>query len=193
MVSHVSNQRKTGLIRKLKGGFSCLLLVATGCVYSIHPWHRAGEGKADPALLGVWKDAENNATWVFTQEGDSLSVLYQADKELARFNGASFLSGGEHFLDLTPADGSCGSGVAAWYLLPLHGLHRWELGGDTLRLASLKAPALDSLLTGVDHPPLDRSNDRWVFTGSRNDMADFLERHLLDASLYETPTVLVRP
>ncbi len=192
MVTHGFNQRKPGLIRKLK----CLLLLpmlGLGCVYSIQPWHRAGTGGGDPALLGVWVEVDKSNTWVFTQQGDSLSVLYQADKELARFNGASFTSGAWSFLDLCPADGSCGEGVAAWYLLPLHGLHRWEIRGDTLLLASLKAQALDSLMSGVDHPPLDRGSDRWVFTGNREEMAAFLDRHLLDLGLYDSPTVLVRP
>ncbi len=192
MVTHASNQRKTGLIRNLKG-LLLLPLLTLGCVYSIQPWHHAGSGGGDVGLLGLWQEVDKGNTWVFSRQGDSLSVLYQEDKDLARFNGASFSSGAWTFLDLCPADASCGSGVAAWYLLPLHGLHRWELRQDTLRLSSLKAQALDSLLAGVDHPPLDRSGDRWVFTGNREEMAGFLDRHLLDEALYDSPTVLVRP
>lgn len=193
MLTHGSNQRKTGLIRKLKALFWVSALGLSGCVYSIHPWHQAGQGSADPALLGLWRDVEDGATWVFAPQGDSLSVLYQGEKELAHFNGASFRLRGQSFLDLAPADGSCGDGVLAWYLLPLHGLQRWSLEQDTLRMSALKAQALDSLLNIVDHPAVDRSSDRWVFTGTREEMAAFLAGNLLDAALYDSPTVLVRP
>ncbi|MDP2360789.1 MAG: hypothetical protein Q8O14_08555 [bacterium] len=192
MDQHGINQRKSGLIRKLWPAIWLLTLLLGGCIYSIQPWYEAGAGGADPALLGVWQDAEDEESWVFMATGDTLRLLYREKGRTSEFAAASFHVGGQGFLDLSPAPGAWDEGPAGWYLLPMHGLHLWSVDGDTLRLSSLRPESLENVLALGGHPPLDRREDRWIFTGSRAEMAAFLAGRLLDPGLFGDPTVMVR-
>ncbi|MFA7330478.1 MAG: hypothetical protein WC326_05315 [Candidatus Delongbacteria bacterium] len=192
MSQHVSNQRKTGLLRKLKAGLLPLLTLLGGCVYSLQPWYPEGTGGAEPALRGVWREAGGQDTWVFLANGDSLRLLYQEDNQSGEFFALNFRVGENAFLDLSPVPGSYASGPVSWYLLPLHGLHRWTLDQDTLRLSSLNPQSVELLLEGTEHPRLEKLDNRLLFLGSREEMADFLESRLQDPALYDEPTVLVR-
>lgn len=192
MSQHDSNQRKTGLSRKLKALLPVLLALLGGCVYSVQPWYAEGTGGVDHSLTGIWREVDGEDCWVFIAKGDSLRLIYQEDNQSGEFTALSFQVGGQHFLDLTPAAGEVASGPVGWYLLPLHGLHTWSIDQDTLRMSSLNIQALEALLPAIEHPPLEKQDNRTIFLGEREAMAAFVEQALLDPSLYDEATVLVR-
>jgi len=192
MASHGSNQRKDGQSRKAWTAILLLPLLAGGCVYSVHPWYGEGEGHVAPQLAGAWRDVDGDDSWIFLARGDSLRVLCREEGRSVEFVAVDFAAGGVRFLDLTPAPGPWSEGPQAWYLLPLHGLHRWSLADDTLRLATLDPQSLETVLAEGGHPALERQENRWVFLGPREEMAAFLTSHLLDEALYSESTVLVR-
>jgi len=169
-----------------------LPLLAGGCVYSLQPWYLEGEGRVAPQLVGAWRDVDGDDSWIFLARGDSLRAICREEGRSVEFIALDFASGGARFLDLTPAPGAWSDGPQAWYLLPLHGLHRWSLADDTLRMATLDPQVLETVLVEGDHPALQREENRWIFLGSREEMADFLSRRLLDEGLYSESTVLVR-
>lgn len=189
---HDANQRKNGLFRKPLFALLGLLPLLAGCVYSLQPWYAEDAGGADPSLLGVWHEVDGKDTWVFLAAGDSLRLLYSGENELGEFTAVTFSHGDWSFLDLTPAGTSLPAGTVGWYLHPLHGLHHWQLNGDTLLLGSLDINALNNLLGSVPHPPLENGENRSVFTGSREEMAAFVPAQLLNDSLFSDRTVLVR-
>jgi hypothetical protein len=179
--------------RRLVPLLALCLLPLTGCVYSIQPWYAADAGGADPALLGIWQEVDSQNTWVFLAAGDSLRLLdKQADGPVNEFTAVTFQYGDWTFMDLSPAGQSLGSGNAAWYLLPLHGLHWWTTDGDTLRVRSLNPDAVTGLMESSPHPPMDERDNKWIFTGTRDEMTQWLETSLLEADYYGEPTVLVR-
>jgi hypothetical protein len=192
MSQHVINQRKTGLPRKLKALLLPLLALFGGCVYSLQPWYAEGSGGADPTLKGVWREVDGQDAWVFLAQGDSLCLLYQDDGQTGEFTAVTFNVEGQDFLDLTPAAAGRASGPMGWYQLPMHGLHRWSLSGDTLRMSSLNPQTLDTQLQLGTHPPLQEMDNRWIFTGSREEMSALVADQLLDPALYDEPTVMVR-
>lgn len=192
MATHGTNQRKAGRSRKTWAAILLLPLGLGGCVYSMHPWHREGEAHVAPQLVGAWRDVDGDDSWIFLARGDSLRAICREEGRSVEFIAVDFTAGGVHFLDLTPAKGAWSDGPQAWYLLPLHGLHRWNLTDDTLRLATLDPQSLETVLAEGDHPALERQENRWIFLGQRDEMATFLTDHLLDESLYSESTVLVR-
>ena len=192
-MTHDANQRKSGLFRKhlpvcLIG--CCLFL--TGCIYSLQPWYAEDAGGADPALLGIWREVDGQDTWVFLAAGDSLRVLFSSEGQLGEFTAVTFRLKDWTLLDLTPAGPSQPSSTVGWYMYPLHGLHRWQLRGDTLLLGSLASNVLSERLEAGPHPPLEKGENRWVFTGSREEMAGYVAAQLLDEALFSDQTVLVR-
>jgi hypothetical protein len=189
-MTHEANQRKRARFRKC--AFLLLLPLLGGCVYSLQPWYAEGTGGADPALPGVWREVDGKDTWVFLAAGDSLRLLHHGEGELGEFTAISFQQGGWNFLDLTPAGASLPGGTAGWYLHPLHGLHRWQLRGDTLELGSLDNNLLGDALEARPHPPLEKGENRWTFMGTREEMAAYVGEQLLDETLFSDRTLLVR-
>ncbi len=170
-----------------------LLPLLSGCVLSIHPWTEPGLILPVAELEGVWQDCEGGDTWVFLLEEESTyRLIHSEDGKPAEFTAAVFELDGLRFMDLLPREPKL-NGFYSYHLLPVHGLFRLALDGDTLRLAMLDIDYVDHLLKAdpdlVEHT---RAEDRLLLTAPTAGLQDFLLRCGEDEQIYGETELLVR-
>lgn len=128
----VSNTR----VSLTRAGILAMALAFTpGClVLSLHPAYDDESLVWEPALLGTWQNADDNAS-VEIERGEwrSYRLRYAYPVETGELTGYLTSIGAERYLDVMPGRGrDPGS-----FLLPVHAVFRVRLEGNRLELASL--------------------------------------------------------
>lgn len=181
---HAPNEGMHGRLRKRLAravAATALLALAGGCVYSLRPWAVDSAKTSGTALLGEWRDAED--LWIFMQDEDGLRLLLSENGRLGEFRATPFLAAGAEHLDLVPVDSGALGSFFSSHLLPLHGLMRWSVSGDSLFMTTLDLGRAQRVFQQVP-PPAEKVDDRWVFTGSSEDVHGYLVAHLSADSLW---------
>ncbi len=118
----------------------CLLLlfflaVTPGClVLSLQPAYDDDSLAWDPALVGTWRDADDNASLkIDAAEWRSYRVHYEHPSEKGDLTGFLTIVGDTHYLDVMPARGEDHGS----FLTPLHAILRVETTDDRLTLTPL--------------------------------------------------------
>lgn len=122
--------------RLLRGVVLALALPLTpGClVVSVHPTQDRESLVFDPALLGVWQDAEDNAALRIERgEWQSYRIRYELPIESGEVTGHLSAIGKARYLDLMPAKGQDHGA----FLVPVHVTLRVELDTDRLVVTGL--------------------------------------------------------
>jgi hypothetical protein len=122
--------------RLLRGVVLALALPLTpGClVVSVHPTQDRESLVFDPALLGVWQDAEDNAALRIERgEWQSYRIRYDLPIESGEVTGHLSAIGKARYLDLMPAKGQDHGA----FLVPVHVTLRVELDTDRLVVTGL--------------------------------------------------------
>ena len=95
------------LKRSLRSILFCALtgVLVAGCVPSLHPFYKQGQGIFDKELVGAW-DAERGdalGRWVFSRHADEASyrLEYTADDKTDVFRVRLFQIGNRKYLDLS--------------------------------------------------------------------------------------------
>ena len=114
---------------------SAALLLSSGClVLSLQPAYEEDWLAWDPALIGSWRDADDNASLKIEEaEWRSYRMHYEHPSEKGDVAGVLTIVGDEHYLDVMPARGQ----DRGSFLLPAHGILRVDLAGDELVLTPL--------------------------------------------------------
>ena len=121
---------------------SCCVL--QGClVLALHPAYDDESIAWDPDLIGAWGDADDVSTITITAaEWRSYKVHYEHPSEKGDLTGYLTIIGDDRYLDLAPVRGQdWGS-----FLVPVHGVLRVKLDGDTLTLTPLSYDVLSTRL-----------------------------------------------
>ena len=115
--------------------FACVLLGAPGClVLTVNPTHDRDALVWEPALVGTWVNAEDNASMTIERgEWQSYKIEYSHPIEKGHVTGHLTLIGKTQYLDVMPARGQDHGA----FLLPVHATLRVKLEGDKLELTAL--------------------------------------------------------
>lgn len=121
--------------RALVPALALVLAVAPGClVLSLNPSYDDDSIAWEPDLIGSWQDAEDNASLEIERgEWRSYNVHYVHPIEAGDLTGYLTAIGDERYLDLMPMRGE----DRGSFLIPVHGILRLRLQGDTLELTPL--------------------------------------------------------
>jgi hypothetical protein len=143
----------------LAAALAVTLVGAPGClVLSLHPAYDDDSLAWDPALIGAWRDEEDNATMkIEAAEWRSYRVHYEHPSEKGDLTGFLTIVGDAHYLDLMPARGEDHGS----FLTPLHGILRVDFADDKLTLTPLSYDWLaDALRAGRSLGGLDAVFDQ---------------------------------
>ena len=112
-----------------------MLAGAPGClVLTVNPSHDRDALVWEPALLGLWVDAEDNASMTIERgEWQSYKIDYAHPIEKGQLTGYLTTIGKALYLDVMPARGEDHGA----FLLPVHASLRVKLEGDRLELTPL--------------------------------------------------------
>ena len=110
-------------------------MTAPGClVVSLHPMYEGESVGFDPALVGTWQDAEDNASMTIERgEWKSYRVHYVHPIETGDLTGYLTAIDDTRYLDLMPARGE----DRGSFVVPIHVMLRVKLEGDRLELSPL--------------------------------------------------------
>ena len=132
--------QKQSAIRPHTSAFLLVALVllgatSSGClVLSLRPVYDADSIDWEPGLVGTWYDADDRVTLTFdAAEWRSYRLHYDHPSERGDLTAYMTLLGDDHYLDVGPLRGEDHGS----FLLPVHGVLRVTLDGDTLTLTPL--------------------------------------------------------
>lgn len=159
--------------------FALLLasVLSSGClVLSLQPAYDAASVAFDEALVGQWENTDDHTSATIEQaQWRSYKITYTDRFATRMFQGNLTKIGAASSLDLTEIRGS----DFGPYLVPVHGLFRVTLSGDTLTAADLdygwftramKQKTIGRLTAAID----DRRNV--VIVSTTNELRQWLQR-----------------
>jgi hypothetical protein len=178
-------------------GFALVLL--TGCfVSSIYPFYTAKDLTFDPALLGIWGDAEetndNKEVWVFEKsEAQTYKMSIRGGSETNAYDTHLFTLGGEKFLDNLPR-------FRMAYQTPEHLLLRVKSISPTLQLQLLDYEWLTKLVEqnpkAIRHIIVPKEagdtneGGHLTLTADTSELQKFLLKHLNNTNAWIEPMVM---
>lgn len=114
---------------------AAVLLGAPGClVLTVNPAHDGDSLTWEPALIGEWQNADDNASMTIERgEWQSYKIAYVHPIEKGHLTGYLTTIGQALYLDVMPARGA----DYGAFLLPVHASLRVRLEGDRLELTAL--------------------------------------------------------
>ena len=119
-------------------------MLSSAClVVSLQPVYEPETIAFDPALVGTWLAGEDEMTVSFARgEWHSYHVTVEERDDRTRVSARLTRVGERLYLDVSPLDGADVRAV----LLPVHGIYRVALDGETLSLADLNYEQLERLV-----------------------------------------------
>lgn len=134
-------------------------VVVSGClVVSVNPAYDSEAIGFDPALVGLWQDAEDTASMTIEAgEWKSYRVHYVHPIETGDLTGYLTAIDDTRYLDLMPARGE----DRGSFVVPVHAVVRVRLDGDALELTPLSYDwFFDRLHARLDVPGLNVAFDQ---------------------------------
>jgi hypothetical protein len=157
------------------------------CVPSVNPFYTEKDVVTDPRLPGVWQEADKKddpQVWKFeAAETNAYQVTFTEDHgKTGVFCGHLFKLGGEHFLDLIPANcdyATNQAGLVGVAMIPGHLLVRVSAFEPSLQLAFCNGDWLKNFLetnsTAIAH---NHEKDSLVLTADTAALQKFVLQHL---------------
>jgi hypothetical protein len=148
---------------------------------SLNPAYTESELTFDPALVGVWKQPESNATWEVKKGGDkSYTVVYtDMDGHQGRFIGHLAKVDEMLLLDLLPEDMAAPeSAFYKLHIVPTHSVYLVRRTTPHLEVAAIDYKWLEEYLT--ENPtvlPHVTFDGRKIITASTTELQNFVRRH----------------
>jgi hypothetical protein len=170
------------------------LLPLAGCVPSLQPLFTDNDLIFDRALLGAWKEADGESTWVVRgAPGNRYEATHTESGEPRRFKLRLLRLGKHEFLDIDPGESlSSKNETFNMHHLPVHMFYKIVRKGGTISVWALEDSYLKRLLaerkTGAGQVVVDA----FVFTASTPQLQAFLTRHAGDSGLFTQPAVFHR-
>lgn len=167
-----------------------LAAVLTGCYpLSIQPFFTQKDLVYDPALVGVWKEADSGTSVWTIRRGDATSyeALNTEDGDTRRYQFHLVQLGDARYLDIVPLEEE---GMAQH--IPAHSLHRIRISADVVEIEPLSLDYFDALInahkTGIAQKvavPIQQGVDnKIVLTGSTAELQEFVLKHAREKELF---------
>jgi hypothetical protein len=174
-----------------------IILFLGGCLTAtLHPPYTNENIMYDPALVGVWIEAESGEVLRFAEsDGKSYSLIYIDDNGKAgRFRAFLFKIGDKVFLDFSPVKPTGDwNDVYKEHLLPLHSFMLVEQIEPDLKLALLEMNKLEELLAAepniIANEKLDGSV---ILTAPTEELVKFISDHVIPNNLFGEAAVFTR-
>jgi hypothetical protein len=179
--------------------FALLLVLAasSGClVVGVNPVYDNDTIGFNPALLGDWRDTEDNASMLIERgEWKSYRVHYVHPIETGDVTGYLTAIGDARYLDVMPSRGQ----DRGSFLVPVHALLRVTLDGDRLELTPLSYDWFFDRLrrrSGIPGTPrLDAALDQKenaLLVAPTAALREWLRRQPADGPMFAAPAVFTR-
>ena len=162
------------------------LFMMTGCssIVSLSPFVTEKDATTDPALPGIWVDAEGKDTFIIRQNGAAYAFTYIEKSGTAyKFDGRLWKIGDTLLLDLVTTND-------APFHLPVHFAMRVWVDRDTLRMAFYDTDWFKKLVT--EQLATRKVDDRTVITAAPEAVRAFYLAHAADVQACGEPDTLRR-
>ena len=159
------------------------VLLLSACIPSLQPFYTEKDLVFEPSLVGSFGETEGSATWTFTKSADREYKLTIKDKEKSSsFATHLFKLRNDHFIDLYAVKESLDDCPREDFfkasLIPGHLVLKLPSFSPNLTLQVMDEEAIKEYLKAnkgaVPHSFIELG--RLVFTGSSEQMGDFLKR-----------------
>jgi hypothetical protein len=179
------------------------LLIASGCVPSLHPLYTEKEIVFDRKLAGTWAPENSEETWQFIADAQAKSyhlVLRDGKKVEGEFLVRLVKLGPERFLDLYPAEKPIeemeqGSYYKSHFILA-HTFIRVDEIGSSLVMACLNTDWLEKRVRedpkAIGHSWLGDGADRLVLTAETAELQAFFLKHARTPDAFGEPNLFHR-
>lgn len=175
-----------------------VLILAAGCIRSLHPIYTEQDIVFEPGLIGRWDD-DGDAVWSFSKgDGNSYNLVI-TDDEGNRDPFVAYLVKIEEnlFMDLLPeAQDSKERKVSDFYefhFLPVHTFYYVKQIGPAFQMCAPDPDWLKKLLAeqpgAIQHEKID---NEILFTAPTKDLQAFLIKHLHDEGAFGEPSNMKR-
>jgi hypothetical protein len=171
-------------------------LLLVGCIQSLHPLVTEETAAYDPAILGVWEQAQGESTWAFTQKETNVYNLTYTDKQgkAGRFEARLVKLGDHVFMDLLPDDPQeIENGYYKFHLLRVHTFLKVSLDGSDMELAGMDpnwlAKRLEADPGALRH---EKVHNLVVITAASDELQQFVRRHAEDKDAFRIVIKLAR-
>ncbi len=178
------------------------VLLFSACVPSLQPFYTEKDLVFESSLIGSFGEADGSATWTFMKAGDREYNLTIKDKDKSSsFVTHLFKVGTVHFLDLYAVNESLDDSPREDFfkasLIPGHLALKVASLPPNLTLQVMDEDGIKEYLKGnkgvVPHSFVGRElSDRLVFTGSSEQMRDFLKRISAEEKCWGKPAEFQR-
>jgi len=172
------------------------LVIAAGCVQSLHPLYTDADIVFEPALVGTWDGDGSGSSWQFTQAGENAYTLVFIDDSgrTGAFDAHLANINGRLFLDLFPQEPEIDANeFYMLHILPVHTFALVELSDQELKMSVIDPNWLEELLAedpgAVKHETV---MDFPVFTASTDELQAFVTRHADTEGAFSDPMNLKR-
>lgn len=168
--------------------------IASAClVLSLNPVYDEETIGWDPALVGSWRDEEDNVTIdIEADEWKSYRIRYVHPIESGDLTAYVTMVGDDRYVDLTPVRGKdFGS-----FLVPIHASLRLRVDGDTLEVTPLSydwftdRSRSGSAVSGLSYTFDQKSNA--LVMSSTEALRAWLRRQPADGAMFGAPAVFTR-
>jgi hypothetical protein len=159
------------------------ILFLSACIPSLQPFYTEKDLVFEPSLVGSFSENEGDGLWTFTKSADREYKLTIKDKEKSStFTAHLFKVGNDHFIDLYAAKESLDNWPREDFfkasLIPGHLVLKVPSFSPKLALQVMDEDGIKEYLKAnkgaVPHSFIE--SERLVFTGSSEQMRDFLKR-----------------
>ncbi len=165
------------------------LLLAAGCVQSLHPLYTDKDLVFQPGLVGSWSEEGSDDVWIFERSGDkSYDLIYTEHSASAKFVAHLVQLGKFLFLDIYPHELDLDNDFQKAHFLPVHTFSRVWLQEDTLRLVMLDHTWLKDMARKKNlNLAHDRIGDQIVLTASTRELQKFMTRYAENPKAFPKP------
>lgn len=173
-----------------------LLLLAAGCVRSLHPLYTEQDIIFDANLVGLWSGENMNETWEFSKQNENAYQLVYTDigGKPAWFDVQLLKIGGNLFLDLFPQEPKLIKN--AFYKGHLFRVHTFAHVAQIEPTLQLRFPDPDWLTKLVADDPKairhERRDNEILLTASTRELQTFWLMHLDTKGAFGLPSELNR-
>jgi hypothetical protein len=171
-------------------------LFCGACVPSIHPLYTETDLAFDPALIGVWREANETETWDISFVDEKRYRLIHTDEsgKKGEFEMRLVKVDGRMFLDLTPVKPtSTQNDFYGGHILTVHTFVHLGRDGATVQISMLDPKWLKSALAqngnSLRHTMM---GDEILITDSSKNLQKFLISNIAVPGAFDSPVTLRR-
>ena len=184
-------------MRSVSTGFLLAIVVlAMGCVPSLHPLYTDSDLTTDPTLVGTWLDRETRESWTFSSREKFKYSIVHVDSEAHRseYEARLVKVGDRLFLDIVPTNtGLPNNGLYGDQSSSTHTFVHLERKKSSIQISYMEPRWLKDHL--ADHPDSirhEKIGGEIVLTSSPGDTQKFVLEHLETRGAFSTPVEITR-